>query len=267
MSKRKKSSSVGARASEGSASAAASAEDNGVVIQGRRIQYPVVVRDAASASATFIVDAAAARAMLPCPDLDVIEILPGRTLFSLACIDYVDNDLGNYNEVSLAFFVREQRASRGIPYIKAAADFLRGRVSTFIFWLPVDQEFTREAGETMWGFPKTLEKIDFEHSGERATCTLASAGRHVLTFSMPRGGTRELKENAMTTYTLMDDRTCATRFVSRATGVGFYRSGCELTLGDHPTANWLRGLGLPKAPLAAVWMEHMHATFDPARPL
>jgi len=242
-------------------------KDKGVLIQGRRVNYPVVVRNAASASATWLVDANAAREMLPCPDLDVIEVLPGRTLFSLACIDYIDNDLGDYNEVSLAFFVRERSAPRGIPYLGAALDFLRGRVSTFIFWLPVDQAFTREAGETMWGFPKTLEKIDFEHSGARATCTLTSGSRHVLTFSMPRGGKRTLPENAMTTYTLLDDRTCATRFVSKSTGVGFYRKGVELALGDHPTANWLRGLGLPKKPLMAVWMEQMSATFDPARPL
>jgi len=267
MPKRKKSSSASAPAPVGRPPATAAAQDKGVVIQGRRINYPVVVRKAVSASATYVVDAAAARAMLPCPELDVIEIMPGKTLFSLACIDYIDNDLGDYNEVSLAFFVREHNAPRGIPYLRAALDFLRGRVSTFIFWLPVDQDFTREAGESMWGFPKTLEKIDFEHSGARAICTLASAGRHVLTFSMPTGGKRELKETEMTTYTLMGDSTCATRFVSRATGVGFHRSGVELTLGDHPTANWLRGLGLPKKPLAAVWMENMSATFDPPRSL
>lgn len=238
-----------------------------VVIQGRRVTYPVVVRKASSASVTWMVDAAAARALLPAPDLDVIEILPGRTFFSLACIDYVDNDLGDYNEVSLAFFVRERSAPRGIPYLKAAADFLRGRVSTFIFWLPVDQAFTREAGETMWGFPKTIEKIDFDHTGARATCALTSGGRHVLTLAMPRGGSRELPENAMTTYTRMGGRTCATRFVSRSAGVGFFRKGVELRLGDHPVAEQLRGLGLPKPPLMAVWMEHMHATFEAARPI
>lgn len=267
MAKRRKSSSAAARGTEARRPKDAPSGEQGVLIQGRRVSYPVVVRDAASASATYVVDAEAARAMLPSPELDVIEVWPGRTLFSLACIDYVDNDLGDYNEVSLAFFVRERSAPRGIPYLGAIADFLRGRVSTFIFWLPVNQEFTREAGETMWGFPKTVESIDFDHSGDRARCKLTSGDRHVLTFSMPRGGKRDLPENAMTTYTLLGDDTCATRFVSRSTGVGFYRSGVELTLGNHPTAEWLRGLGLPKAPLAAVWMEHMHATFDPPRRL
>lgn len=239
----------------------------GVVIQERRVTYPVVVRKASSASVTYAVDAAVARSMLPCPDLDVIEIFPGRALFSIACIDYVDNDLGDYNEVSLAFFVRERRAPRGIPYVGPLLDMLRGRISTFIIWLPVDQEFTREAGETMWGFPKTIEKIDFDHAGARAECTLTSGGRRVLTLSMPRSGTHRMPGNAMTTYTMMNGRTFATRFVSTSDGVGYFRRGVELSLGDHPMASKLRELGLPKSPLAAVWMEHMHATFDPPRPL
>jgi hypothetical protein len=234
-----------------------------VVIQGRRVTFPVVVREAASASATYVVDASAAREMLPCSDLDVVEILPGKALFSLACIDYIDNDLGDYNEVSFAFFVRERRSRRGVPWLGTALDFLRGRVSTFIVWLPVNQPFTREAGESIWGFPKTLDTIDFEHAGDRATCSLTSGNRHVLTFSMPRKGARKLPDNAMTTYTSYDGMTCSTRFVSGASGVGFGRSGVELELGDHPMADFLRSLGLPKKPLMAVWMEHMHATFDP----
>jgi hypothetical protein len=276
MAKPKKSTSVSARVTDARLAASAapplaavpSAKAGpGVLIQGRRVAYPVVVRDATSASAMWFVDAKAAREMLPSPDLDVIEVMPGKTVFSLACIDYKDNDLGDYNEVSLAFFVREKKASRGVPYVSDMMSLLRGKVSTFIFWLPVDQDFTREAGETMWGFPKTLEKIDFEHSGERAVCTLVAGGKHVLTFAMPRGGSKELKDSTMTTYTLMDDTTCATSFRSKATGVGYHRKNIELTLGDHPTANWLRGLGLPKKPFAAVWMEHMQATFEPPRPL
>ncbi|HEY2773345.1 MAG TPA: acetoacetate decarboxylase family protein [Candidatus Binatia bacterium] len=245
--------------------ATAAAQANEHVIQGRRITWPVTVRDAASASVTWLVDAAAARALLPSPDLDVIEVLPGRSLFTLACIDYVDNDLGDYNEVSLTLFVREKTKGRGIPWVSDAVSFLRGRAGTFIVWLPVDQAFTREAGEKLWGFPKTIETITFDHNGDRARCRLESRGRHVLTLSMPRGGSRELPENAMTTYTMIGDRTAATRFVSRSKGTGFFRSGIELELGDHPMSRELAALGLPKAPLMGMWMEHMSATFEPAR--
>jgi hypothetical protein len=236
--------------------------ENAVDVQGRRIGFPVTVRDACSGSATWLVNAAAARRLLPAPDLDVVELLPGRALFSLACIDYRDNDLGDYNEVSLALFVREKAKPRGIPWLGTALDFLRSRVSTFIVWLPVAHAFTREAGEKIWGFPKTVETIDFDHAGERARCTLTAGGRNVLSFSMPRGGERSLPENAMFTYTRQGGRTMRTRFVTASAGVGFHRGGIELTLGDHTMSETLRSLGLPRAPLFGVWMESMRATFE-----
>src|SRR5881396_2492861 len=92
------------------------------VFEGRQVTLPVVVRDATSAAATYLVSAAAARRLLPGPELDVVELLPGRALFSVACIDYRDNDLGDYNEISLAFFVRRRDEAAGIPWVGAAVD-------------------------------------------------------------------------------------------------------------------------------------------------
>src|SRR5438093_13147948 len=109
------------------------------VFEGRAVTLPVAVRDAASAAATYLVQTAAARRLLPSPALDVVELLPGRALFSIACIDYRDNDLGDYNEVSLALFVRERSAPAGLPYLGAALDFARNRLATYIYKLPVDQ--------------------------------------------------------------------------------------------------------------------------------
>ena len=100
-----------------SAQPAAAPPARSYVIEGRTVTMPVVVRDATSAAATYLVDAAAARRLLPGPELDVVELLPGRALFSIACIQYRDNDLGDYNEVSLAFFVRRRDQPRGAPWI------------------------------------------------------------------------------------------------------------------------------------------------------
>src|SRR5262245_50312182 len=99
------------------------------VFDGREVTMPVVVRDAASGAATYLVSSAAARRLLPGPELDVIELLPGRALFSIAAIDYRDNDLGDYNEVSLALFVRERGAPAGVPYAGAVLDLARNRIA------------------------------------------------------------------------------------------------------------------------------------------
>jgi hypothetical protein len=238
------------------------AHDRRYVIDGRTVVMPVVVRDATSAAATFLVDAAAARRLLPGGELDVVELLPGRALFSIACIQYRDNDLGNYNEVSLAFFVRRRDEPRGIPWLGAAVALMRSRLATWIWKLPVDQAFTCAAGRGIWGFPKTIEEITFSEPEGRSSCRLVMGGRHVLTMAMPRGGERTLPAAAMITYTMIDGRLHRTPFSSGASGVGIHLGGVELALGDHPIANELRALGLPRRAMLGVWLGKMHGRFE-----
>jgi acetoacetate decarboxylase len=232
------------------------------VFQGREVRLPVVVRDAASGAATYLVDAAAARRLLPDPELDVVELLPGRALLVIACIDYRDNDLGDYNEVSLALFVRRRDEPHGIPWLGTAVALAQNRIATYIHRLPVDQSFTCEVGRGVWGFPKTVEQIDFTDDGGRRACRLVMGGRHVLTLSVRRGGTRRLRDVPMITYSYIDGGLHRTRFVSGAEGVGIRLGGAHLELGDHPIAHELRGLGLPRRALMTVWMEHSHGRFE-----
>jgi Acetoacetate decarboxylase (ADC) len=236
------------------------------VIQGREVRLPVVVRDASSGAATYAVSAAAARRLIPGDALEPVEVWPGKALCSLAVIQYRDNDLGDYNEVSIAFFVREKDAPGGLPYLGTVADLLRGRVATYIRHLPVDQGFTCEAGRTIWGFPKTVERIDVTAGADRASCTLHMDGAHVLTLAVRRGGARRLPDSVMTTYSFIDGAPHKTAFSSGGDGVGFRLGGATLTLGTHPIADELRSLGLPKRALMTMWMERMHGRFEGAVP-
>jgi hypothetical protein len=236
--------------------------DHRWVIQGREVTMPVVVREATSMAATYLVSSSAARALLPGPELDVVELLPGYALFSIACIDYVDNDLGDYNEVSIALFVHERDRGPLVPYLGNVWGLFRNQLATYIVHLPVDQSFTRDAGAGIWGFPKTVEQIDFTDVGTRRTCRLAMDGRHVLTFGAERGGRTTLPDMPMRTYSYVDGRLHATTFTSGATEVGFALGGATLELGDHRIAEELRGLGLPRTALMTVWMGHQHARFD-----
>lgn len=236
-------------------------------IQGRRVEFPVVVRDASAGSATYVVRAEAARSLLPTPELEVAEILPGRSLLSLAMIDYRDNDLGDYNEVSIALFVRPRGEPAGLPYLGNIGAMARGSLGTFIVHLPVDQAFTCEAGSTIWGFPKTIQKIDLRCEADSATCSLEYDGRHALTLTVPRGGKRTMPERTLTGYTLIEGITHTNSFQSSAEGFGMAFGGAELTLGEGVIADQLRSLGLPKRALMTTWMEHMRARFGPSRKL
>ena len=233
------------------------------VVQGRAVGFPVEVRDASSGAATYLVPSAAARAWLPGDALELAEPLPGRALLSLAMVDYRDNDLGDYDEISLALFVRPRASARGLPWLSTWADLVGGRLGTYIRRLPVNQAFTCEAGREIWGFPKTVDEIEIEQSEGRSTCTWWKEGRHVLSLSLPRGGSRRLPETVMTTYSMLHGVPHATRFVSAAEGVGFALGGADLRLGEHAVADELRALGLPRRALFTTWMERMCSRFDP----
>ena len=240
---------------------------NATVIQGRRVEFPVVVRHASAGSATYLVSARAARALLPGQELEVAEVLPGRALCSLAIIDYKDNDLGDYNEVSIALFVRPRGAPKGIPYLGAARDMLRSRLGTFILHLPVDQGFTCEAGSTIWGFPKTVQQIDIERRAGRCECSLVYAGDLALSLSLPCSGNKTLPDATLTGYTYIEGVAHTNTFSSRAEGFGVRLGGAELTLGSGLIADQLRSLGLPKRAIMTTWMEKMHASFGPSEKL
>jgi hypothetical protein len=234
-------------------------------IQGREVTMPCIVRDAASGAATYLVRSAPARALVP-PEFEVAEVAPGRTVMSLAIIDYRDNDLGDYNEVSITFFVRPRGASKGIPYLGSIVDFLRQKLGTYIYKLPVNQSFTCEAGRTIWGFPKTVEQIDIDYAETSARCRLVMDGQLVLDVTLPRGGEKTMPEREMATYTLINGVAHRTSSTMGGRGFGVHGGGrVALELGGHPIAQDLRRLGLPKKPLMCAWNEHMSARFDAAR--
>jgi hypothetical protein len=230
-------------------------------IQGRAVSMPVVVRDASAGVATFLVRSSIARRIVP-PEFEIVELLPRRTPLAIAIIDYRDNDLGDYNEVSLTFFVRPRGERRGIPWLGAWFDIASNRIGTWIWKLPVDQSFTCEAGRTIWGFPKSVETVEITRENGTVRCRLEVDGAHVLTLSVPRGGAKTLPEQATATYTLIEGVAHRTRFTQGGSGVGFAVGGARLELGTHGIADALGALGLPKRALFTMWTEHMHGRFE-----
>lgn len=224
-------------------------------IAGRTVTMPCLVRDASAGTAMFDVDLAAARALIPAPFVPV-ETSPGRCQLVLAVIDYRDNDLGDYLEVGITFFVTPDGA--------AGDD-----AGTFITRLPVDQAFTCEAGRTIWGFPKTVEHITLDRTDTSATCELRMDGELVLRLTLPRGGSDEMPQMPMTTYTLIDGAPHATPFIQGGAGsqVVAGGDGVSLELGAHPVAKELAALGLPAPAQMSTWTEHMQGRFDTPVPL
>jgi hypothetical protein len=236
-------------------------------VEGRAFSLPCEVRHATSGAATYLVPADVAAEMLPGPEIEIAEMLPGKAVCSIAIIDYKDNDLGDYNEVSISFFVRPRGDKPSIPWLGNWIDMVRNRLGVHILHLPVNQSFTCEAGRVIWGYPKTVQQIDIDYAPDSATCTLVYDGEHALTLKVPRGGDKKVTGGRMTTYSYIEGVPHVTSADQTSEGMGVFFSGAELTLGTGVIADQLRRLGLPKRPLMCAWIEKMSAVFGPAEKL
>jgi hypothetical protein len=222
-------------------------------IAGRTVTMPVQVRDASAATVIFEVDAAAATALLPDAQFSVIESAPGRAQVALGLIDYRDNDLGSYHEVGVILFVRPAAG---------------GPDGSFITRLPVDQPFTCEAGNVIWGFPKTVEQIDVVDGDGVTTWTLTMDGELVLRLTAPSTGTDVMEPMTLVSYTLIDGVPHATAFTQGGSGASMaFGEGVSLELGSHPVSKELASLGLPAPVVVSTWTGQMQATFETPVPL
>ena len=239
-------------------------DEHHYVIDGREINFPVVVADAAMLMNGFLVDAAKAQEIIADSGFRVLEVLPGKAMLQLLCVDYRKNDLGDYNEGAIIFPVLTPGASKPFPLFGALARMAAGRTANFVYRMPVDQAFTTHAGRFIWGFPKWVARIDIEFSSRRANGTFFDEGELVYGIAAKTGGTTRVKEQRIASLAIRDGRAWKTWGTNSGSGATFSLGGERPIIGEtHPLALELRALGLPKKPLFTVSMTHTALRFSP----
>lgn len=217
----------------------------------RAVQVPMTVDDAVGGLTVVAGDADVISSRLPA-DLRPVRLPGGRGIVLLLAVHYLDSPLGDYDEVVVGLAARPHGSAR---------------VGAWIEHMAVSQSFTRAAGEQIWGYPKTLDELAFDHGSTRASCSWARDGREILRIEQPTTGRVPAPPLPVTTFTRMDGRTMATSLRADARGVGVRARASEVELGDHPVADDLRELGVGGRPLAAAWLSHVRMRFEDARPL
>jgi hypothetical protein len=233
----------------------------------------VEVRRAAQWGVQYLVPAAAAQRIVDPTGLEVTGPVPGRALVALAVCRYDDTDLDPYHEVAVSFVVRSHDAPPRPTAAQRAREFTSGAIGAYIHRLPVDQEFTCAAGRDIWGFPKWVTTIDIDEpdggpgsggSGAGTTVRLVDGTEHVLTLTVASGGRIRLPSQAPPSYSFADGILRRTRWTTASEGVTGRFGGATLVLGNHPMADELRSLGLPKRALFSSSASQMSASFGAA---
>ncbi|HEU5150464.1 MAG TPA: acetoacetate decarboxylase family protein [Iamia sp.] len=224
-------------------------------IQGREITFPMEVTAMNAATLLFSVPAGPAAALLPGSSFEVVEVAPGTAQLVVALCDYVENPWGDYDEVNLGFLARPAGAPAEV-------------VGSFVYRMPVNQEFTCEAGNRVMGFPKTVESLDVAYTSSSVRFALATAEGPQLAVTLPRAeSVGEPAAVEAASYSYLDGVAHETTLrMDMGTGV-VDPAAVSIELGSGTIADELRSLGLPTSPDLATWGEGLTATFQAGRPL
>ena len=87
------------------------------LIDGKPINFPVIVADASMMMNAFLVDATVAQNMIRDSGFQVIELFPGKAILQLLFVDYRKNELGDYNEGAMIFPVLAPGEKKTVPLL------------------------------------------------------------------------------------------------------------------------------------------------------
>lgn len=228
-------------------------------IAGTVLTMPVKIRKAAQHMAMFSVDADAAQQMIDYSGLQVCRYLPGRAIVVLMLMRYIDGDLGEYYEYGTNVMVNPPGSSASGPRALSSA-------GAFIHHLPVDQEFTLEAGTKIWGFPKIMADFTIR-DGHQFSFDLTVDGQFALGMDFRPGLPVPLsgRTQGQTSYSYRDGVTREIPFEMTPSGLSYRVGGARVRLGEHPYAKELASLGFPKRALVSGSVGNVQMSFNDAK--
>lgn len=234
-------------------------------VLGQQVEMPVQIRQATAFTAVYSVPTAAAQRLIDHTGLEILQFRPGRGLCALVFVDYVDGDLGPYNEFGVTFMVRDHRTHGG-SVVSDLGALTRGKAGALIHQLPVDGEFTLAAGRGIWGFPKVLADFRADHTSDVKHASVSQDGRLIVDLTVKRGVTLpgRMSGTRMQAYSHLDGVTRCTAWDMNPDGARTRLGGADLTLGSHPIADELRSLGLPRRALMTTSIPNLRMTFGDA---
>src|SRR5215475_1770753 len=230
-------------------------------IAGTVLTMPVKIRTANQHMAMFSVDADAAQRLIDYSGLKVCRYIPGRAIVVLMLMHYIDGDLGQYFEYGTNVMVNPPGSNATGPNALQSA-------GAFIHHLPVDQAFTLEAGQKIWGYPKVMAAFTVRN-GRQFGFDVSIDGRLAVGMEFQPGlaipSVLTSREQVYRTYSHRDGITRETLGHTKLSGVRYRLGGVRVWLGDHPYAKELAALGLPKRALVSSSAANVAMSFDDAQ--
>ena len=230
-------------------------------IAGTVLTMPVEIRQAQQHMALFSADADAAQRMIDYSGLQACRYRPNRAMVVLMFVHFVDGDLGEYHEYSANVLVNPPGSTAGGWRALQSA-------GAFVHHMSVDQEFTLEAGRSIWGYPKVMGDFVIR-DGHQFGVDVNIDGQLVVGMEFRPGlavpSAVTSRPQVHPTYSHRDGVTRQTDGELSISGARYRPGGVRLCLGEHRYANELAALGLSKHAFVSSSARSVRMTFSDAQ--
>jgi Acetoacetate decarboxylase (ADC) len=241
------------------------------------VMLPARIADASQGWALYFVAADLAQDELIKREKEftVIDVGLGRTPVVIFGIDHRQSDLGKYQEIGVALFVRPRHNPLELPGI-------------FFLSLVVSDQFTIDASRIIWGYQKSLAKhMTVKYSANSSEFWIDDRDPTTLSVSFPQFGRSRSTDIPCYIYSVSgsdNNKVVQRTMLSRsAIEEGIQIDGeVKVQLGKGSEKNCvcrgsavrepdcicsiLRGLQIPERPAANGWAQSMSGSFGPPSP-
>jgi Acetoacetate decarboxylase (ADC) len=166
-----------------------------------------------------------------------------RAPIAVAAFNYLESSIDPYGEVAILIPCTRGPALPGL--VVSALDSLYPGFGFFVMHLPVTSDIADVLGRRVWGYPKFVADIDFQHGRDHQRVHLADGGRTILDLTVERRGARVRDDRPLVTYSELGRRLIHTRMATeKVYQVHPGSAAASLVLGDHAISAELRRLGV-----------------------
>ena len=211
------------------------------------VKLPILYYDTGMTTAVFRAPRKNLNRLLEPTPLLPIGWGPDFGMVWITCFEYREVTLEPYNELSVSVpcYLQQQRGVfEGLFRRLALRD-----MSLLVLHLPVTTQEARGAGWEMWGYPKHVERIDYDESGADVKFELGWKSGTDIAVNVPKAGGFGVPAFPVTSFTVKGTDVIRTKIPARFSAALHRGRGASLTLGEGPVSETLKSLETEETPL------------------
>lgn len=204
----------------------------------------------------FTADVKSTKELLPTTCYHPLYVLPKRVLVGIHCMEYLESDIGPYNELSLTAFVQYGKFTIPSP-LTFAWSYFHDDYHGYVLSLPVNTDISLQGGIEYFNFPKYLADITFRETQTHRVCTVRDIetkdliieceGRKISTMKVSKNKKEQVLKTLMfNSYPFKEKQVlhAKAQFNLIESSMSYGLGNFSFRLGKHDNANIFKKLQL-----------------------